>query len=154
MSLFTSSSLASFFKSLFVRYGLSQSRIALAFLKAETMEDKKKHRDEGCCFECSKQGQMDPVKVKGVADWSPPQNITDICFFLGFAGFYHYFIPNYSLITCPLIQLTQKNVPFNWDQSCTYAFKQLKSLMCVGNRGWLSHVHLRQGVARHTPLKC
>ena len=24
----------------------------------------------------------------------------------------------------------------------------------VGNRGWLSHVHLRQGVARHTPLKC
>ena len=26
--------------------------------KAETMEDKKKHRDEGCCFECSKQGHM------------------------------------------------------------------------------------------------
>ena len=26
--------------------------------KAETMEDKKKHRDEGHCFECSKQGHM------------------------------------------------------------------------------------------------
>ena len=26
--------------------------------KAETIEDKKKHRDEGCCFECSKQGHM------------------------------------------------------------------------------------------------
>ena len=26
--------------------------------KAETMEDKKKHRDEGQCFECSKQGHM------------------------------------------------------------------------------------------------
>ena len=26
--------------------------------KAETTEDKKKHRDEGCCFECSKQGHM------------------------------------------------------------------------------------------------
>ena len=24
----------------------------------------------------------------------------------------------------------------------------------VGNRGWLSHMHLRQGVARHVPLKC
>ena len=23
----------------------------------------------------------------------------------------------------------------------------------VGNRGWLSHVHPRQGVARHAPLK-
>ena len=26
--------------------------------KAETMEDKKKHRDEGHCFECSKQGHI------------------------------------------------------------------------------------------------
>ena len=49
--------------------------------------------------------QMDPAKVKGVADWPPPQNITNICSFLGFMGFYHYFIPNYSLITQPLIQL-------------------------------------------------
>ena len=27
-------------------------------LKAETTEDKKKHRDKGHCFECSKQGHM------------------------------------------------------------------------------------------------
>ena len=26
--------------------------------KAETKEDKKKHKDKGCCFECSKQGYM------------------------------------------------------------------------------------------------
>ena len=43
--------------------------------------------------------QMDPAKVKGMADWQPPRNITDIHSFLGFTGFYHYFIPNYSLIT-------------------------------------------------------
>ena len=42
--------------------------------------------------------QMDPAKVKGMADWPPLQNVTDICSFLGFTGFYHYFIPNYSLI--------------------------------------------------------
>ena len=42
--------------------------------------------------------QMDPAKVKGMADWPPPQNVMDICSFLGFTGFYHYFIPNYSLI--------------------------------------------------------
>ena len=30
-----------------------------------------------------------------------------------------------------MIQLTQKNVPFNWDQSCTHAFEHLKSLMCT-----------------------
>ena len=50
--------------------------------------------------------QMDPVKVKGVVDWLPPQNVTDICSFLGFTGFYRYFILNYSLIARPLIQLT------------------------------------------------
>ena len=75
--------------------------------------------------------QMDPVKVKGVADWSPPQNIIDVHSFLGFTGFYHYFIPNYSLIAWPLIQLTQKNVPFKWEPTCMCAFEHLKSLMCL-----------------------
>ena len=32
--------------------------------------------------------QMDPAKVKGVVDWTPPQNMTDVCSFLGFTGFY------------------------------------------------------------------
>ena len=30
-----------------------------------------------------------------------------------------------------MIQLTQKDVPFNWDHTCTHAFKHLKSLMCM-----------------------
>ena len=75
--------------------------------------------------------QMDLAKVKGIADWPPPQNVTDICSFLGFTGFYHYFIPNYSLIARPLIQLMWKNAPFNWDHSCTCVFEHLKSLMCA-----------------------
>ena len=75
--------------------------------------------------------QMDPAKIKGVADWPPPQNPTDIHSFLGFMGFFHYFIPNYSLITWPLIQLTWKNIPFNWDKSCVHAFEHLKTLMCT-----------------------
>ena len=43
--------------------------------------------------------QMDLEKVQGIADWPPAQNTTDICSFLGFMGFYHYFIPNYLNIT-------------------------------------------------------
>ena len=80
--------------------------------------------------------QMDPAKVKGVADWPPPWNVTDICSFLGFMGFYRYFIPNYLLIAWPMIQLTQKNIPFNWDHSCTHAFEHLKSLMCAKPMLW------------------
>ena len=30
-----------------------------------------------------------------------------------------------------MIQLTQKNIPFNWDHHCTCAFEHLKSLMCA-----------------------
>ena len=32
--------------------------------------------------------QMDPAKVKGIADWSPPKNVKDVRTFLGFTGFY------------------------------------------------------------------
>ena len=75
--------------------------------------------------------QMDPVKVKGVADWPPLQNITDVCSFLGFTGFYCYFIPNYLPLAHPLIQLTWKNIPFKWDSFCKNTFKHLKTLMCA-----------------------
>ena len=42
--------------------------------------------------------QMDLAKLKGIADWPQPQHITDVHAFLGFTGFYHYFVPNYSNI--------------------------------------------------------
>ena len=74
--------------------------------------------------------QMDPTKVKGVADWPPPQNLQDVRVFLGFTGFYRYFIPNYSMIAHPLIDLTRKAVPFHWDPPQMKAFEILKTLMC------------------------
>jgi hypothetical protein len=41
---------------------------------------------------------MDPKKLKGVADYQPPTNPTEVRKFLGFTGYYQYFIPNYSKI--------------------------------------------------------
>jgi hypothetical protein len=32
--------------------------------------------------------QMDPAKVKGVANWPTPRNVRDVQAFLGFTGFY------------------------------------------------------------------
>ena len=74
--------------------------------------------------------QMDPAKLKGIADWPQPQCVTDICTFLGFTGFYHCFVPNHSNIVQPLIQLTNKNAVFRWTEECKVAFEQLKVLMC------------------------
>src|SRR5712675_1224823 len=74
--------------------------------------------------------QMDPTKVKGVADWPLPRNPTDIRSFLGFTGFYRYFIPNYSRVARPLLDLTKKATPWAWTADQTKAFETLKWLMC------------------------
>jgi Reverse transcriptase (RNA-dependent DNA polymerase)/RNase H-like domain found in reverse transcriptase len=75
--------------------------------------------------------QMDPAKTKGITDWPQPQTVKDVHTFLGFTGFYRYFIPNYSKIAQPLIHLTKKAVPFEWKEQQFKAFKTLKSLMCA-----------------------
>jgi hypothetical protein len=39
---------------------------------------------------------MDPVKLDGITTWPTPAKVKDVHSFLGFANFYHCFIPNYS----------------------------------------------------------
>ena len=73
---------------------------------------------------------MDLTKVKGVVDWPPPRNLRDVRAFLGFTRFYRYFIPNYSMVARPLIDLTRKAVPFHWDLPRMKAFEMLKTHMC------------------------
>src|SRR5712671_514904 len=74
--------------------------------------------------------QMDPTKIKGVAEWPHPRNPTDVRSFLGFTGFYRYFIPNYSKVARPLLDLTKKATPWIWTAAQTTAFETLKKLMC------------------------
>ena len=42
--------------------------------------------------------RMDPKKIKGVAGWPTPTTPTEVHQFLGFTGYYRYFVPNYSKI--------------------------------------------------------
>ena len=71
---------------------------------------------------------MDPVKLNGIVQWPTPSKVKDVCSFLGFANFYWRFIPNYSTITCPLIDLIKKNLPWNWTPSQQQVFNHLKCL--------------------------
>src|SRR5712672_1466828 len=73
---------------------------------------------------------VDPAKTQGVADWPRPTNVTEVWSFLGFTGFYRYFIPNYLKIARPLLNLTKKTTAWHWDVQQKQAFEHLKTLMC------------------------
>jgi hypothetical protein len=73
---------------------------------------------------------MDPAKVQGEVDWRPPRTVRDIRAFLGFTGYYRYFIKDYSKIARPLIHLTKKATPFTWEEAQIKAFETLKTHMC------------------------
>src|SRR5258708_38660518 len=74
--------------------------------------------------------KMDPEKLSNVADWPVPKNPTDVHSFLGFTRYYHYFVPNYSKVACPLLNLTKKNIVWHWGEAQCKAFETLKTLMC------------------------
>lgn len=56
--------------------------------------------------------------------------LKDVQAFLGLTKFYWYFVPHYSQIAWPLIELTKKATPFHWEEWQINAFEHLKTLMC------------------------
>jgi hypothetical protein len=55
--------------------------------------------------------------------------VTQIRSFLGLAGYYHRFIPNFSKIIKPMTQLLEKEAKFKWSPQCEDAFLTLKKLL-------------------------
>jgi hypothetical protein len=49
--------------------------------------------------------------------------------FLGLAGYYRRFIPNFSKITKPMTKLLEKEVRFIWSLQCEEAFLTLRKLL-------------------------
>src|SRR5713101_5046123 len=70
---------------------------------------------------------MDPVKLAGIANWPAPCCLWEVCSFLGFAGFYHWFIWNFSHLACPLNNLTKKGTSWSWSPLAEAAFQSLKT---------------------------
>jgi hypothetical protein len=72
---------------------------------------------------------IDPSKVQEVLDWKSPKSVTQIRSFLGLAGYYHWFIPNFSKMAKPMAQLFEKEAKFKWSPQCEEAFLTLKKLL-------------------------
>jgi hypothetical protein len=68
---------------------------------------------------------VDPGKVKDVLEWEPPQNVSDICSFLGLAGYYRRFIKDFSKIAKPMTQLLGKGKEFKSSEECQASFEEL-----------------------------
>ena len=64
---------------------------------------------------------VDPSKVQEVLDWNAPSSVHEVRSFLGLAGYYRRFIPDFSKIAKPMTKLLQKDVKFVWSQECEVA---------------------------------
>ena len=73
----------------------------------------------------------DPKKVEAVRRFPQPRNAKNIKQFLGLAGYYRRFIPDFSSIAKPLSYLLKKNVLFKWTESQNEAFNKLKNILCT-----------------------
>src|SRR5688572_30473635 len=69
---------------------------------------------------------VDPDKVQEVMNWKPPTTVRQIRSFLGLAGYYRRFIPDFSRIAKPITELLKKEVKFVWSQKCEDAFHALR----------------------------
>ncbi|CAA0840179.1 Uncharacterized mitochondrial protein AtMg00860, partial [Striga hermonthica] len=58
--------------------------------------------------------------------WETPKNASDICNFLGLAGYYRRFIEGFSKVAQPLTNLTKKKIKFVWSPQCKLSFLELK----------------------------
>jgi hypothetical protein len=69
---------------------------------------------------------VDPEKVQEVMNWKPPTTVRQIRRFLGLAGYYRRFIPDFSRIAKPMTKLLKKGVKYEWSQKCEDAFHTLR----------------------------
>lgn len=52
--------------------------------------------------------------------------MSEIRSFLGLAGYYRRFVEGFSRIASPMTRLTQKNVKYQWSDTCEVSFLELK----------------------------
>lgn len=74
-------------------------------------------------------GAVAPVqeKIATMLAWPAPTKVKELQAMLGFAQFYHRFVPGYSKIVAPLTDLLRKNVRWDWTHLHDKAFASLKT---------------------------
>ena len=73
--------------------------------------------------------RVDLTKIEAIANWKPPQNVTEVRSFLGLARYYRWFVKGFFVIASTLTKLLWKGVKFEWDDICQLSFDQLKKIL-------------------------
>ena len=78
----------------------------------------------------SSQGiEVDKEKVKLIVKLPSPTTVKGVRQFLGYAGFYRWFIKDFSKLARPLCELLVKDAKFVWDGQCQRSFEEMKLLL-------------------------
>ena len=77
------------------------------------------------------QGQIKPIraKVEAIEQFPQPPNKKALQRFLGMAGCYRKYCPNFSVVAYPMTNLLKKTAKFVWCKSCTEAFNKIKAIL-------------------------
>ena len=70
--------------------------------------------------------EVDRAKIEIIEKLPPPTSVKGVCSFLGHAGFYRWFIQDFSKVSKPLSNLLMQGVPFDFNEPCMNAFELLK----------------------------
>ena len=78
--------------------------------------------------------EPEPGKVQAVKEYPQPETKKDVRAFLGLAGYYRWFIPNFAAVAVPMTELTRKGQPYQvrWTQRQGNAFQKLKDSLVQG----------------------
>lgn len=72
---------------------------------------------------------IDETRIEAIKNYKRPANVREIQSLVGFTGWHRKFVPEYSDIVAPLVDLTKKNVSFQWSQKHEQAFIRLKEVL-------------------------
>ena len=79
-------------------------------------------------------GQVRPQvdKTAAIAACPRPKTKKEVRRFLGLAGYYRRFIPNFAELTSPLTDLTRKGAsdPVQWTEQCQESLERVKQALC------------------------
>ena len=72
---------------------------------------------------------VDREKIEAIMNWPTPRNVTDVRYFMGFAGYYRRFIEGFSKVVHAITFLQRKGIKFEWTSNFEENFQWLKYLL-------------------------